>query len=68
MDRINDYRDQAHANQQRTFEFLLLEGAQTHYGKQHNFSTLSSYQEFQQSVPLSDYGTLKPYIDRAIEG
>jgi len=68
MDRINDYRDQALANQQRTFEFLLLEGAQTHYGKQHNFSALSSYQEFLQSVPLSDYGTLKPYIDRAIEG
>ncbi len=68
MDRINDYRDQALANQQRTFEFLLLEGAQTHYGKQHNFSALSSYKEFQQSVPLSDYGTLKPYIDRAIEG
>ncbi|MEY4596421.1 MAG: hypothetical protein RLZZ506_839, partial [Bacteroidota bacterium] len=43
MDRINDYRDQALANQQRTFEFLLLEGAQTHYGKQHNFSALSSY-------------------------
>jgi len=68
MDRINDYRDQALANQQRTLEFLLLEGSQTHYGKQHNFAELSSYPDFQQKVPLSDYGTLKPYIDRAIEG
>jgi hypothetical protein len=68
MDRINDYRDQALANQQRTLEFLLLEGSQTHYGKQHNFAALSSYLDFQQKVPLSDYGTLKPFIDRAIEG
>ncbi|MEY5001486.1 MAG: hypothetical protein RLZZ211_1522 [Bacteroidota bacterium] len=68
MDRINDYRDQALANQQRTLEFLLLEGSQTHYGKQHNFAALSSYLDFQQKVPLSDYGALKPFIDRAIEG
>lgn len=68
MDRINDYRDQALANQQRTLEFLLLEGSQTHYGKQYNFAALSSYLDFQQKVPLSDYGTLKPFIDRAIEG
>lgn len=68
MDRINDYRDQALANQQRTLEFLLLEGSQTHYGKHHNFAALSSYLDFQQKVPLTDYGTLKPFIDRAIEG
>ncbi len=68
MDRIDDYRDQSLANQQRTLEFLLLEGSQTHYGKQHNFAALTSYQDFQQNVPLCDYGTLKPYIDRAIEG
>ncbi len=68
MDRIHDYRDQPQANQERTLEFLLLEGSQTHYGRAHQFAACSDYQDFRKNVPLSDYGTLKPYIDRAIEG
>lgn len=68
MDRIDDYRQKALANQERTLDFLLLEGAQTHYGKQHSFSAIESYEAFKTQVPLSDYGTLKPYIDRSIEG
>ena len=68
MDRINDYRAQPQANQARTLAFLLLEGAQTQYGKKYCFDTCTNYQAFHQTVPLSDYGTLKPFIDRAIEG
>ncbi len=33
MDRINDFRDHPIVNQERTLSFLLLEGAQTAYGK-----------------------------------
>jgi len=68
MDRINDYRQKALANQERTFHFLLLQGAQTHYGKQNHFSQIESYEAFRTQVPLADYGTLNLYIDRAIEG
>jgi hypothetical protein len=68
MDRIRDYRDQALVNQARTLEFLLLEGAQTHYGKSFDFADIANYNDFKNKVPLSDYGTLKPFIDRAIEG
>jgi hypothetical protein len=68
MDRINDYRDQPLANQARTLEFLLLEGAQTAYGKAYDFASIFNYPDFKSSVPLSDYGSLKPFIDRAIEG
>ncbi|MFM6965181.1 MAG: GH3 auxin-responsive promoter family protein [Sphingomonadales bacterium] len=68
MDRINDYRHDALANQARTLEFLLVEGAQTFYGKRHNFVELSTYSDFKTQVPLADYGSLKPYIDRAIDG
>ena len=68
MDRINDYRQDALANQARTLEFLLLEGAQTFYGKRFGFAELSSYSRFKNQVPLTDYGSLKPLIDRAIDG
>ncbi len=68
MDRINDYRENALENQERTLSFLLLEGAQTVFGKKHALGNISNYKEFKKQVPLNDYGTLKPYIDRAIEG
>lgn len=68
MDRINDYRDQPLANQARTLDFLLLEGSQTSYGKAHQFAKIENYEEFKAKVPLNDYGTLKPFIDRAIDG
>ncbi len=68
MDRIQDYRNQALANQARTLDFLLLEGSQTLYGKNYKFASVKNYQEFKSKVPLADYGILKPFIDRAIEG
>lgn len=68
MERIQDYRQHALDNQERTLSFLLLEGAGTHYGKKHSFATIENYHDFKKKVPLNDYGTLKPYIDRAIEG
>lgn len=68
LDRINDYRDQPLANQARTLDFLLLEGSQTSYGKAHQFAKIENYEEFKAKVPLNDYGTLKPFIDRAIDG
>jgi hypothetical protein len=68
MDRINDYRSEPLANQSRTLSFLLLEGAHTTYGKTHHFDQIQDETAFKKLVPLSDYGTLKPYIDRAIEG
>ncbi|MEN9700523.1 MAG: hypothetical protein RLZZ301_1721 [Bacteroidota bacterium] len=68
MDRINDYRSEPLANQSRTLSFLLLEGAHTTYGKAHHFDQIQDETAFKKLVPLSDYGTLKPYIDRAIEG
>ena len=46
MDRIRDYRDQALVNQARTLEFLLLEGAQTHYGKSFDFADIANYNDF----------------------
>ena len=68
MDRINDFRNHPIANQERTLSFLLLEGAHTVYGKSYDFESIDTYEQFKAKVPLSDYGSLKPYIDRAIEG
>ena len=53
-------------NKQR--EFLLKKAINTKFGKDHNFSKISNYEEWKNSVPIRDYEGLKPYIDLVIEG
>ena len=41
--------------QEEIFDRFLELGAQTEYGKLHNFQSLSSYNGFREKVPLQDY-------------
>ena len=68
MTRINDYRQNPLANQNQTFEFLVQQGSLTTYGKKYGIQAQQNISDFQKVVPLSDYGSLKPYIDASIEG
>jgi hypothetical protein len=68
MARINDYRQNPLANQLNTFEFLMKNGSQTAYGKKVGIQIDLTIQRFQEGIPLSDYGTLKPFIDDSILG
>lgn len=47
---------------------LLQKAEQTKFGKDHNFSSLKTYETFKQTVPVRDYEGLKNYIDEALEG
>ena len=46
---------------------LLLENADTEYGRKHHFAQISSYEAFVREVPLSDYSDYEPYIRRMLE-
>ena len=54
--------------QNEVFERLVLQGAQTVYGKKYSFDKISSYQDFRASVPLIEYDELKPWVDRLMKG
>lgn len=54
--------------QLRVFNDLIARAQFTEYGKQFGFQHIDSIAEFQQSVPLNNYDTLKPYIQRILEG
>ena len=43
---------------------LLNSAANTEYGKQNKFSEIKSYNQFKNQIPINDYETLKPLIDR----
>ena len=54
--------------QQEWLFSLLKEAEGTEYGKKHRYKNIHTYQQFREQIPLNDYESLKPYIDRTRRG
>jgi hypothetical protein len=54
--------------QEEWFHRLLSFGRETHFGIQYQFDKIANYDDFRREVPLSDYDSLKPWIDRSMKG
>ena len=54
--------------QERVFQSLISDASSTQFGKDHNFKTISSYEDFVKQVPVRDYEALKPYIEKVVGG
>jgi GH3 auxin-responsive promoter len=54
--------------QLQVFNHLIGSGQFTEYGKKYGFDTIDSIADFQRRVPINDYDSLKPYIQRIFEG
>lgn len=54
--------------QQELFERMIHAATKTAFGKLHGFDSISSYDDFRTNVPLQDYDTIKPWIDRLMQG
>ncbi|MGF1923353.1 MAG: GH3 family domain-containing protein, partial [Bacteroidia bacterium] len=65
---INKWKSNPLEAQQKTFSSLLKAAKHTAFGKDHQFSTISTYEDFKANVPIRDYEALKPYIDRVVDG
>ena len=61
-------RKSALGDQQRIFKELINHGRNTRFGKDHSFSSISSYHHFVDYVPLRDYEQLKKYFDLVAAG
>lgn len=55
-------------DQQSIFNDLIKSAAKTDFGKEHNFSSIRSYEDFVKNVPIRDYEDFKPYIEKIKEG
>ena len=66
--RIYKWAIQPEKTQQKVFKKLITLAKNTSFGKDHNFSSINSFQDFIKHVPVRDYEALKPYIDKIIEG
>lgn len=65
---INSWASRPEETQKKVFKNLLRKAAKTQFGKDHNFSTIKTYEEYAQKVPVRDYEELKPYVERVVAG
>jgi hypothetical protein len=56
------------ATQEKVFQSLLREAKNTQFGKEHNFSSIKSFEDFAKQVPVRDYEQLKSYVDKVVAG
>ncbi len=66
--KIDKWADDPFQTQQKVFENLISEAADTEFGRDHNFRNITSIEEFQKQVPIRDYEQLKPYVDKMVAG
>jgi hypothetical protein len=54
--------------QQQVFNDLISSAQYTEYGKQYDFQHFNNIADFKKNVPINDYDSLKPFIQRILEG
>lgn len=54
--------------QDKVFQDLISQAAGTQFGKDHDFISINSYQDFVKRVPIRDYEALKPYVEKVVAG
>ena len=56
------------SDQDAILKELLKVGKTTEFGKEHGLDKVTSYEEFKKAVPVRDYESVKPYIEKIKEG
>ncbi|MBZ0098293.1 MAG: GH3 auxin-responsive promoter family protein, partial [Taibaiella sp.] len=54
--------------QKQVFNHIVGSAQFTEYGKKYGFEHINSISEFKKQVPVNDYDSLKPYIERILQG
>ncbi len=57
-----------HVAQKQIFDTLIESARNTEWGKLHDFRSIRTPKDFQSNVPVQDYESLKPFIQRMMEG
>ena len=65
---LERHQREGEAMQREVLQGLMAQGKHTEYGRKHLFSTVKTYDDFAQTVPLNSYEELKGYIDRMRHG
>ena len=66
--KMNKWVENPHDTQEKVFQQLLKKGANTKFGKDHDFQNINNHQDFSKQVPVRDYEELKNYMDLMVSG
>ena len=61
---IEFFKKHPHQVQQQQLEYLVAKGANTAIGKKYGLGSVKSAQQFRSRMPVFDYETIRPYIER----
>ena len=65
---LEHYLTDGEAIQREVMQYLVERAKDTEYGRKHLFSTIKSYEDFTQNIPVNTYEELKGDIDRMRHG
>ncbi len=54
--------------QEKVLRELIEAASDTVFGQDHDFTSIKTYEDFKQRVPVKDYEALRPYFDRVVAG
>ena len=68
LGQIEKFKQEPHSVQRTTLVELLEAAKHTEFGKTHHFEKIKSYEDFAKRVPLFDYESFTPYLEKNIKG
>jgi hypothetical protein len=68
LQQIELFRDHPHEAQLEVFQRLVDNARYTAWGKQYDYSSITTPDQFRERVPLQDYIDVKPWVDRMRHG
>lgn len=66
--RIRKSMQSALQDQDKILKELIRTGRNTEYGKEHHLDQVNNYEEFKAAIPIRDYESLKPWIEKIKDG
>jgi hypothetical protein len=68
MHQIELFVKYPHDVQEEWFQTLISSAQHTEWGKEYGYSSIYTQKQYKERVPLQNYDTLKPYIERMLKG
>lgn len=68
MHQIELFMKYPHDVQEEWLRKLVIAGRQTEWGRKHDYTSITNYEDFIRNVPITDYEDLKPYVERLRKG
>jgi hypothetical protein len=65
---IEQWLNDPASTQFNVWQDLIASGQYTEFGRNFHFSEIQSLQEYKERVPIQDYDSIKPYIERMMQG